>query len=213
MTEATDLAAQDNTDAGEGNDQSPAADENVAANATDAPEVEAEAGSDAPAEGDESTEASDDANAPEGAPESYADFEMPEGMDVDTAALETAAPIFRELNLSQEQAQRLVTLQAENVLRQHNDQVEAWEADAREQYGDELKTVLADAQSGVKRFDPEGKFMAYMEQSGLGSHPDVLSFLQRVGKATSEDSFDGGGTNVTPDPVPLEDKLYGNRGQ
>ena len=42
------------------------------------------------------------------APESYTDFSVPEGHTLDAAAIESATPLFRELGLSQDQAQKLV---------------------------------------------------------------------------------------------------------
>jgi hypothetical protein len=49
----------------------------------------------------------------EGAPEKYVDFTLPEGRTVNKAMLEKALPIFKDLNLSQEQAQKLVAFQTE----------------------------------------------------------------------------------------------------
>ena len=40
------------------------------------------------------------------APETYADFTLPEGVELDTALLTDAAPLFKELGLTQEQAQK-----------------------------------------------------------------------------------------------------------
>lgn len=45
-------------------------------------------------------------------PEKYADFTLPEGMTADPKVMEKAQGLFKELGLSQEQAQKLVDLQA-----------------------------------------------------------------------------------------------------
>lgn len=47
-----------------------------------------------------------------GAPEKYADFKPPEGYELDKETVAKAAPIFKELGLSQEGAQKLVDLYA-----------------------------------------------------------------------------------------------------
>jgi hypothetical protein len=46
------------------------------------------------------------------APDKYADFKVPEGFTLNKDALEAAVPVFKELGLTQEQAQKLVDIQA-----------------------------------------------------------------------------------------------------
>jgi len=46
-------------------------------------------------------------------PDVYADFKVPEGMEVDKSLLNEALPVFKEMKLSQEEAQKLVDLQAQ----------------------------------------------------------------------------------------------------
>ena len=45
------------------------------------------------------------------APEVYADFKAPENYQIDKALIEQALPVFKELGLTQDQAQRLVDIQ------------------------------------------------------------------------------------------------------
>lgn len=47
------------------------------------------------------------------APEAYTAFVAPEGVTLDPKAIEAATPIFKELGLTQDQAQKLVNLQAQ----------------------------------------------------------------------------------------------------
>lgn len=63
-----------------------------------------------PAEGDKPKE-----EAKPVVPEKYADFKLPEGVTVDAPVMEKAQGIFKELGLSQDQAQKLVDFQAENM--------------------------------------------------------------------------------------------------
>ena len=52
----------------------------------------------------------------EGAPETYADFTVPEGSTVSKEVIgESATPLFRELGLSQDQAQKLVDFYSTQV--------------------------------------------------------------------------------------------------
>src|SRR3546814_5726483 len=61
-----------------------------------------------PAEGKDDTD-------PEGAPEAYEAFAVPDGMELDQAALDRFSPKFKELGLSQDKAQALVSLYAEHI--------------------------------------------------------------------------------------------------
>ena len=45
------------------------------------------------------------------APEAYAEFKAPEGFTINKAAVEAALPVFKELGLTQDQAQKLVDIQ------------------------------------------------------------------------------------------------------
>jgi len=45
-------------------------------------------------------------------PETYEEFKVPEGYTLDKAAIEKASPLFKELNLTQDQAQKLVDFYA-----------------------------------------------------------------------------------------------------
>lgn len=51
-----------------------------------------------------------------GAPETYADFTAPDGYTLDPKTIEAATPIFKELGLTQEQAQRLVQFHSEQMI-------------------------------------------------------------------------------------------------
>jgi hypothetical protein len=61
---------------------------------------------------------------PAGAPEKYEAWKVPEGKQLDAGLVEEASPIFKELNLSQDQAQKLVDFYAKH-------QGNAYEANAK----------------------------------------------------------------------------------
>ena len=78
-------------------------------------------------------------------PESY-DFRAPEGATLDKSAVDAATPIFKELGLTQDQAQKLVDLYpkiTENIVKANNDAYTAM----REGWVSELK---ADKEIGGK---------------------------------------------------------------
>mgnify|MGYP000315256017 CR=1 FL=1 len=79
-----------------------------------------------------------DNDGPQGAPETYADFDLPGEMTLDEAMLTEASPVFKELGLSQIQAQSLVNFYANNLQAKssansesYNQQMQDWVAEAK----------------------------------------------------------------------------------
>lgn len=158
---------------------------------------------DKPADGDKPADKPDDKEQKqEGAPEKY-EFKPAEGQELDTAALEQFEPIARELNLSNEQAQKMVDLYGTKILPMlQQQQAEAWQktteqwaADVKadkEIGGDKLTANLSAAQRALDQFgDPELK--EYLDSTGLGNHPALVKAFIKVGKAMSEDKVVTGG--------------------
>lgn len=150
---------------------------------------------------DKSAEPGDKAAAEADKPIEYTDFTMPEGMALDANLLGQFTPIAKELKLGQEQAQKLVTLYAEQQkaaaaasVKAWGDQQKAWETASRsdkEFGGDGLDANLAVAKQALDKFGtPELK--AYLDAFGGGNHPEVIRFFYRIGKAVSEDTFHAG---------------------
>lgn len=135
-------------------------------------------------------------------PDTYADFVMPEGVEVDSALLTEATPLFKELGLTQDQAQKLVDFQAKQAKAGSESQVDAfnqlmndWQEQSKndkEFGGDKFEENVGIARSAIDKFGtPELKQL--LEEHGVGNHPEVIRFMVKVGKLTSEDV--PGGTN------------------
>ncbi|WP_257840115.1 peptidase, partial [Salmonella enterica] len=134
----------------------------------------------------------------EGAPEKY-EFKPAEGQEIDTAALEQFEPIARELNLTNEQAQKMVDLYGTKIMPMvQQKQAEAWQktteqwaADVKadkEIGGDNLTSNLSAAQRALAQFGTP-KLKEYLEGTGLGNHPELVKAFVKVGKAMSEDGM------------------------
>ncbi|HAT3957236.1 TPA: peptidase [Citrobacter freundii] len=144
------------------------------------------------------TEKAEKEQKQEGAPEKY-EFKPAEGQDLDVAALEQFEPIARELNLTNEQAQKMVDLYGTKIMPMvQQQQAEAWQktteqwaADVKadkEIGGDNLTGNLSAAQRALAQFGtPELK--EYLEGTGLGNHPELVKAFAKVGKAMSEDGM------------------------
>lgn len=153
---------------------------------------------DKPADGDKPADKSDDKEQkPEGAPEKY-EFKAGEGVELDTEALKDFEPVARELNLTNEQAQKLVDAYPKILVGVQQRQAEAWQAQTeqwaadvkadKEIGGDKLTANLSAAQRALDLFgSPELK--EYLEGTGLGNHPELVKTFIKIGKAMSEDGM------------------------
>nr|WP_312731063.1 peptidase [Atlantibacter hermannii] len=143
------------------------------------------------------TEETEKGKKPEGAPETY-EFKAAEGVELDTEALKDFEPVARELNLTNEQAQKLVDAYPKILAGVQQRQVEAWQkqtqdwaADVKadkEIGGDKLTASLSKAQQALETFGtPELK--EYLNETGLGNHPELVKAFVKIGKAMSEDNM------------------------
>ena len=168
-----------------------------------------------PIEGEAKTE-----DATDEAPVLY-EFKVPDGMpedfEMDKAVFDALAEVSRETKLSQEKAQTLINKVWPVMHRRAEEQQTAvhdqWIAEVKadpEIGGQKLPENLAIAKRAMKAYASEG--MQALLNGPIGSHPDVVRFLVKVGQTVSEDSFVGGkeaGKSVDPsDEAAVAKKLY-----
>lgn len=149
------------------------------------------------AEGEKS---SADPAKPQGAPEAYAEFTVPEGYEFSGELSEEFKTVAKELNLSQEQAQRLIDLDmkrlqsSDNALQQASAEWSESAKSDKEFGGDKLSENISLAKKALDTFGtPELRNL--LEETGLGNHPEIIRAFYRAGKAISEDGFVAGGGN------------------
>jgi hypothetical protein len=129
-------------------------------------------------------------------PDAYADFSLPEGVELNADLLGKAKPLFEKYGITKEDAQTLVDLYAGDVQAGGQRQVDAfnqlmddWRTQAstdKEFGGDKFNESVKIARSAVDKFGtPELKQL--LEDHGVGNHPEVIRFMVRVGKLTRED--------------------------
>ena len=164
----------------------------------------AEAAPTDPVEGDEAQQAEGDKveDAPQGAPEAYEDFSVPEGVELDAEVLGEFKAVAKELNLPQDAAQKVTDLGVKLAQKWVAESQQAtsemfadWKGRAetdKEFGGDALPANLAVAKKAVDQFGtPELREL--LDVHRLGDNPEVIRFMFRVGKAISEDTFVAGG--------------------
>ena len=137
---------------------------------------------------------------PEGAPDKYEDFKAPEGFEIDKEAIAKALPMFKELGLSQTNAQRLVDFYAEQSKQAAEAPFKLW-ADTQKEWRDkvmadpklgpridEIKTNVSRALDLMNNPQLKEQVQEAMTTTGAGNHPaivaawDILSQMVTEGK-------------------------------
>lgn len=146
-----------------------------------------------PTEG--SADADKKVDEPQGAPEEYDEFSVPEGMELDKEAIQQFTPLAKELNLSQEDAQKLIDFDIKRRQEDVTASQERWDtlkadwaksAQSDEEFGGQaFEANVGLAKQALDQFGtPELK--EALEVTGTGSHPEIVRFFYRVGKSLKE---------------------------
>lgn len=132
-------------------------------------------------------------------PVDYGQFALPEGMEIDPSVLGQAVPLFQELNLPQDQAQKVVSLYAQvkqadrdNTHRAWQQAIEGWRTELKADPAFGGANLVQTTSSAAKAIDAYGgkdapAIREFMTAYGLGDHPAFARFLARVGRSVTED--------------------------
>src|SRR6266403_4881688 len=135
---------------------------------------------------------------PEGAPEAYADFTLPEGVKLEGETLKAATDLFKELGLPQANAQRLVDFHlgqiraaTEASSKAYDDMRADWQAKAKADpdVGPHMAKIkenvgrLYDAIGDAKLV---GEFKQIMDLSGVGDNPAFIKVLNKLSSFVTE---------------------------
>jgi hypothetical protein len=213
MAEAATMLTEDTGTAPEGEEQTTDSAEGTAPEEKAAPDAD---------QGDSGKETSDDASGDEGGeesaevPEKY-ELEFPEGVAPDEALLESVTPIFKEMGLTNEQAQKLTDAYAarhQAVMEAHAAQVTEWANETKadkEIGGAKFEESVGIARTAIKQF-ADDTVLEQLNATGLGNHPAVVKMFYRIGKALGEDQHvpPGSASHQRKSPVEL---FYPNHSQ
>lgn len=151
-------------------------------------------------------------DAPQGPPEKYEAFKVPDGYELDEATATEAQGLFKELGLSQDAAQKLVDFYSKKSIETTDSPFEAFKA-ARDEWrtsivkdptlgdGKDLKTeVRATIGRAIDSLEPAiaKEFREAMNFTGAGDHPGfVKAFYALAQRATEGKHISGKG----PSPI------------
>ena len=176
----------------------------------------------APAGKEPAPAAAEEAKAPAEAPKAPEAYELkaPEGRVIDSEVMASYSQVAKELNLSQESAQRLLDAVGPKMAERQMAMIEAtrngWADNSksdREFGGEKLSENLGVAKKALDAFGTT-ELRTLLNETGLGNHPELIRFMFRAGKAISEDRMvTGAATQAKAGPrsfADLADALYSN---
>lgn len=139
-----------------------------------------------------------------GAPEKYEDFKLPEGFAVDETRMEGFVNLAKENKLSQEAAQKFIDLYTELTKADVDAGDKAWQevltgwkqsSETDKEFGGQ--NYKANVAVAKKVFEVEGlttpEFKDMLNTTMVGSHPEMIRFMYRLGKMFSDDKIFVGG--------------------
>nr|WP_321500198.1 hypothetical protein [uncultured Dethiosulfovibrio sp.] len=165
------------------------------------------------------TEGGEEEPKKEGAPEAYEPFKVPEGVSYDDEAAKEFGDLAKELNLTQEQAQKLVDVygdkqkaQQEQMMNHLKQMKESWVGDVKKAWGDNFDKQAALAVKGAELGDEA--FVDLMNGRDknlpgvvLADHPAIAGYLAKVGEMVSESAMAEGSSSRSDRGI--ADSLYG----
>ena len=163
--------------------------------------------------------------AKQGAPDNY-EFNSKVAdapQELDSEVLTAFGDVAKELDLPQEDAQKVLDKVAPVIQERQAKMLEqvradwASESQSDEEFGGEALTEnLNVAKQALDAFGTDA-FKSLLQETGFGNHPEIIRFMYRAGKAISEDEYVGSsqgaarGSNVPQDFNGIANALYSNQ--
>jgi hypothetical protein len=170
--------------------------------------------------GDEGSTASEEkasTESEETVPESYADFDLPEGIEMNPSYMEKLGPVFKELGLTQPQAQKLINAHVDHVQATAGQGAEAfekmkaeWLQEAKtdkEIGGDKFQQTAVNANRAVNELGTPA-LKELLKSYGIGQHPEVIRVFSKIGGFLGEDKPGSFKVNASPEKKDTATRLY-----
>ena len=140
-----------------------------------------------------------------GAPETYANWNVPEGYQLDEGVSKEISGIFKGLNLSQEQGQQLVDFYMNKTAESANEPYKVWQQTqedwVKEVKNDrelgprlnEVKTTISRAIDGLNDPKLARDFREAMDYTGAGNNPAFIRAFWKLAQRITEGGHVAGG--------------------
>ena len=151
-------------------------------------------------------------------PEKY-EFKVPEGMTLDQGLADKVSPVFKEMKISQADAQKLTDIYSEHVKAIGDAQNTDFKQFLKDSYDETIKALGSNYKEQLKyvakvrdRFFSE-ETQELMEVSGLGNQKPVILDLINLGKLISEDKLARGERETPAGSKSAAELMYPNQGK
>lgn len=148
----------------------------------------------------------------QGAPEKY-EWDLGEGVEVSEELAGEFEPIARELNLTNDQANKLASEMLPKVQKQMSDQwakqVDEWrqQAESDEEFGGaKLEGTMKEARKALDHHGSK-ELTELLDQTGIGNHPALIRAFASMGRSLKEDQLVSG--EKAGQEQPREERWYG----
>ena len=146
----------------------------------------------------------------------YKDFKLPDGMETTPESVAQFKALAGEYKLSQEQAQKLVDMQAD-FMSKHTKAIEDRWAEVNQEWktaaqsdkefgGKEFAANLGIAKKALEKYGSPALTEA-IETTGMGNHPEFIRLLYKVGQTLKEDKVMDNG-QATGNQTDLAKRLF-----
>lgn len=145
------------------------------------------------------------------------DLKMPDGVDLDTELADALGSDFKELGLTNAQAQKLVDKYIEVQQGRAQKQGETWAETIsgwvdtaksdKEIGGDKWDGTVTNARRAVETIGTPA-LKEYLNASGGGNHPELIRFMAKVGAMIREDNPASGGAEGAGKPAEAAHILF-----
>lgn len=164
---------------------------------TPAPDAIAKPASTEPAKTESKPTLLNDKSLVQSAPEKYEDFKVPEGFEFDKEKLAEATTVFKELNISQEGAQKLMDMYSKASIEAAEAGMNLWkqtqedwiaEIKADDKLGHKLPEVRSTVSKMIDQLPKEigAGFREAMDFTGAGNNPAFIRALYALAQLTTE---------------------------
>ena len=187
----------------------------------------------AKAEHDKTKPAAGDDNADKVPEDGKYALTMPDGVELDTGLADALSPEFKELGLTNAQANKLVAKYASTMQQRAEENAgkpeSQWGAAAYQYFKDNgtpdtwADKAKADPEIGGAKWDAsvasatravtalgDADLKQYLNASGGGNHPSLIRFMAKVGSMIKEDNPANGGAEGAGKPVDAAHVLFPN---
>ena len=155
-------------------------------------------------------------------PTEYADFKLPEGVELADADKTKLVEFAKGLNLSQDQAQAMLDQHLKNQQEAETATENAW-LETKDAWADEVKAdpvlgganlekTISTCDNVVRQFASDEAHLQSLQDDlmmlGLGNKKSFIQFLNNVANATKNDSIGDGKSEPTAQQVPIEKRMW-----